>query len=197
MVEFTEDDVGKQVVTANQDPLGEITEIKDGVAWVDPNERTLGEGELLFGWDESDIEDHDSTGTAPVPAQAIQLVSDDAVVLVEQLEVSFQQENVLPDADHEYAFYGSYGYLEDGEIHLINREFHVYTDEAYLGDGGQPMAEVIESHHVETDGEDRHTVDESSTEVVIDVDTDEPDRMEEADIEEFLGGWHVTHAERQ
>lgn len=197
MVEFTEDDVGKQLVTANQEPLGEITDVENGTARVNPTEETFAEGQLLFGWDESDVRGGDTDGTAPVPGGAVQMATENAVMLIEQLEVSFQQENVLPDDEHQYGFYGSYGYLKDGQIHLVNREFHVYTDEEYLGDGGKPLAEVIESHHVETTGEDRRTVDESTTEVIVDIETGLPEQMEEAEIEEFLGGWHVTHAERK
>jgi hypothetical protein len=195
MVEFTEDDVGKQVVTANEEPLGEITDVDDGTAWVQPYEETLGEGELLFGWDERDLEDGD--GSAPIPGEAVQAVTDDVVILIEQLEVSFQEENIPADADYEYGFYGSYGYLEGGEIHLVNREFEVYTDEEYLGEGGKPLAEVWESHHVESEGEGRHTVGESNTEFVVDIETDLADRLEETRIEEFVGGWHATHAERK
>lgn len=57
MPTFTEDDVGKQVVDAQGNEIGQITGVEKGVAYIDPFPCFVDQVKSLFGWD--DIEQGD------------------------------------------------------------------------------------------------------------------------------------------
>jgi len=187
---LTEAEVGKAVVTTQGQVLGEVVGVDDETAQVVPNKGALAVGELLFGWDGTD-------DTVELPLAAVDTVTEETVVLDEHLRVSFEEKNVPADVEFQESFFGSYGYWKDGEINQVTREFQVYTDEEYLGDGGKPLASVAETHIVGDDEDERRTVEESSTEFGVDLESDPPGRAEVTSVEGFCRWWHTAHAERK
>lgn len=201
MAELTREDVDKPVITAaGKDRVGVVTDVdEDGGARVEAeNEVADEEASLLFGGTEG-------TGHYLHPS-AISAVNEEAVVLDNGMGVEFQQRNVAADADHELEFYGAYGYVEDGQKHVVERQFHVYLDDEDRRDG-KPVVVVPETHLVDVEDVDtekgtreRRIVDEETHEFVVDIDADEEirgTRLEETHIEEYCGAWHVEHATRK
>lgn len=110
-------------------------------------------------------------------------------------DVVFQKRNVRAGAEHQISFYGSFSYRDDGERHVVERTFDVYTEPGHRTEDGLPIADVEETRSVERDSgdQDAEQVESNERTIVIDVDPDLPDRLEETRIERFLNEWHETH----
>ncbi|WP_418280347.1 PRC-barrel domain containing protein [Halorubrum sp. DTA98] len=71
----TEDDEGKRVVNATGDEIGMVTEVKGGMAYVDPDPGITDSIRSKLGWGKTDTEDFG------LEANRIESVTDDEIRL--------------------------------------------------------------------------------------------------------------------
>lgn len=115
-------------------------------------------------------------------------------------EVEFQERNVAADADHDYAFSGSYTYFDETDrAHMVERTFEVHADPERRENGG-PVVSVVETRLVaeepreeQRDG-DAERVDRTVTELVPEVDADA--EREKNAVREWCRDWHESHLVR-
>lgn len=72
---FTEDDEGKDVINADGDTVGMISEVAHGTAYVDPDPGLGDRLKSKLGWTERDENDY------PLQENAVDRVDDDAIYL--------------------------------------------------------------------------------------------------------------------
>lgn len=116
------------------------------------------------------------------------------------IDATFDRRNVATDADYDVGFLGSFTYRDDdGRVHTLEREFDVYTDEAYRTQADQPVAVVEERYLTAQDpnAESRagDAVMDAKTRREIAVDADPDTGAELATIDEFCREWHEAHPE--
>ena len=74
---FTDDDVGKRVVTANGDPLGTVKLTEPDTAYVDANDDATDTVRAILEWEtDEDVVPMDESAVSEITATAIRLVDD-------------------------------------------------------------------------------------------------------------------------
>lgn len=192
----TESDEGKTVIDADGEQVGLVVEVAEGTAHIDPDPGVIDRLGARFGWSDG------SGDTYPLGTARIEAITGDAIRLRPDRELTFQEKSVAESADHQYAFYGSITYYEDGDEreHTLTREFAVHIDPADRTGEGYPVAELSETHLASvTDGEtdtreERDVLEEHTDELVIEIPVDQDRMQEHARIEEFCREWHTEHA---
>ena len=109
--------------------------------------------------------------------------------------VEFERRLVPDDAEYEDAFWGSYTYDDEtGRVHTIERMFKVYADYEHR-ENDNPVVVIEETHLVaeppqeETRAGDADQVDQTTQEVIPDVNSD----YEEVAVMEWCEDWHESH----
>lgn len=176
------------------DSIGEaIEDIGDRLGW-----------ESLSSFADEHLEDdtNETTEREPTEREPTERTDEGGDTRQGMIDARFQQKNVVPDADHQLEFFGSYTYPGEGEeSHTVEREFYVYTDEADRTDGN-PTA-VVEEDHLVTSEEEQRTggdadlVDEQRHELTIDIDSEGDTPDETTAIEEFCREWHEDRLDRR
>lgn len=115
----------------------------------------------------------------------------------------FQKRNVPDDADHDYGFWGSYTYDDEtGRVHTIERLFKIYTDPSRR-ENGNPVAAIKETHLVaeapqeERRAGDAEEVDQTTYELVINMESDVEREHEEGAVHDWCRDWHRSHLEQR
>lgn len=62
VIEFTKEDVGKSVVDANGQRMGQIVDTRGGAAYVDPDPDAVDAIKSKLGWNETDDETYEING---------------------------------------------------------------------------------------------------------------------------------------
>lgn len=111
-------------------------------------------------------------------------------------ESEFQRKNVLDDADHDLAFFGSHTYRDPTDrVHVLERRFEVYVPET----GGVPDVEVEDRFLVADDPQaERRAGDATMIDkrvYGIDVDVDASADLWKAELEEELEAYHENNVE--
>lgn len=115
----------------------------------------------------------------------------------------FQKRNIPDDADYDYGFWGSYTYDDEtGRVHTIERLFKIYTD-PNRRENDNPLAVVKETHlaaeepQEERRAGDAEEIDQTTHELVINVESDVKHENKEGAIHEWCRDWHRSHLEQR
>lgn len=73
--QFTDDDVGKDVVNARGDKIGIVSAVDHGTAYVDPDPGMTDKIKAKLGWEDRDDD------TYPLQEQSVETVTDDEIRL--------------------------------------------------------------------------------------------------------------------
>lgn len=192
---LTKDDEGKPVIDADGEQIGLVVDVSGETAHIDPDPGVIDRIGARFGWQS------ESGDTQPLNQARIASITDDAIRLRPEVEVSFQAKQVVDTAEYQHSFYGSSTYYDDTREHELTREFEVYTDPTHRSEEGHPVADVHERHTAsvttdttETQGDtDRELLEEHTEELVVEIDPNIDGMGEKSRIEDFCREWHTDH----